>query len=132
MIISREFDYALRILRHLSNRGLSSAVDIEKSENVTADFARKILRKLRKAGIVQVERGVNGGYRLIKSCDELTLWDIKCAIEPEEMVNRCVCPEYQCDNLDKNLCAIHFECCRLENIIKNEMENRKLSEIFGL
>lgn len=131
MIISRELDYALRILRHLDKNELSSAADIEKGELVTVDFARKILRKLRKAGIVQVERGARGGYRLAKTCDELTLWDIKCVIEPEEMVNRCVCPDYQCSNLDKNQCAIHFESCRLENIIKSEMERRKLSEIFG-
>ena len=132
MIISREFDYALRILRHLDKKGMSSAADIERHENVSVDFTRKILRKLKNAGIVEVERGSKGGYRLVKTCEDLTLWDIKHVIDPEEVVNRCVCSSYQCDNIDKNHCSIHHECLRLESIIRNEMENKKLSEIFGL
>lgn len=131
MIISREFDYALRILRHLSEKGMSSASEIEKSEKVSVDFARKILRKLKNAGMIEVERGSKGGYRLTAACQNLTLWDIKSVIDPEEIVNRCVCSDYRCDNLDKNRCSIHRECIRLENIIRNEMKDRKLSEIFG-
>lgn len=56
MLITREIDYALRILRHLQH-GMASAAEIEKTQQVSADFSRKILRKLKKAGIVEAVRG---------------------------------------------------------------------------
>lgn len=63
MIISREMDYALRILRQLSRGGSMQAAELEKSENVSVNFARKILQKLKRAGIVQITRGPEGGVQ---------------------------------------------------------------------
>ena len=90
MIISRELDYAVRIIRQLNKTKISNAAQIEKEECMSRDFARKILGKLKKAEIVSAERGTNGGYFLKVSPDELTLWDLKEIIEPGPVVNKCM------------------------------------------
>ena len=131
MLITREIDYALRILRHLQH-GMASAAEIEKTQQVSADFSRKILRKLKKAGIVEAVRGSRGGYILSVPCDNLTLWDVKVALEPESMVNRCTCDDYVCENRDKSSCGVHRESCRIEALLKKEMKSSSLTEIFGL
>ena len=128
MLITREIDYALRILRHLQH-GMASAAEIEKTQQVSADFSRKILKK---AGIVEAVRGSRGGYILSVPCDNLTLWDVKVALEPESMVNRCTCDDYVCENRDKSSCGVHRECCRIEALLKKEMKSSSLTEIFGL
>ena len=64
MIISRELDYAVRIIRQLNKTKISNAAQIETAECMSRDFARKILGKLKKADIVSAERGTNGGYYL--------------------------------------------------------------------
>ena len=43
MIISRELDYAVRIIRQLNKTETSNAARIEAEECVSKDFARKIL-----------------------------------------------------------------------------------------
>ena len=131
MLITREIDYALRILRHLQH-GMASAAEIEKTQQVSEDFSRKILRKLKKAGIVEAVRGSRVGYILSVPCDNLTLWDVKVALEPESMVNRCTCDDYVCENRDKSSCGVHRECCRIEALLKKEMKSSSLTEIFGL
>lgn len=65
-------------------------------------------------------------------CDNLTLWDVKVALEPESMVNRCTCDDYVCENRDKSSCGVHRECCRIEALLKKEMKSSSLTEIFGL
>ena len=129
MIISRELDYAVRIIRQLNKTKISNAAQIEKEECMSRDFARKILGKLKKAEIVSAERGTNGGYFLKVSPDELTLWDLKEIIEPGPVVNKCMKEGYDCARDCDRACAVHSECIRLEELIKREMSSKTLAEL---
>ena len=124
MLISRELDYTVRIIRELSKTKICNASQI--------DFARKILGKLKKAGVVSAERGTNGGYYLNVSPDSLTLWDLKEIIEPGPVVNKCMNDGYQCPKNCSTPCSVHIECMRLEKIIEEEMQRKTLAEIIGL
>ena len=57
MVITRETDYALRILRALLDGKLHTAGQIAQDELLPQAFAYKILKKLEKAGLVEVVRG---------------------------------------------------------------------------
>ena len=129
MIISRELDYAVRIIRQLNKTKISNAAQIEKEECMSRYFARKILGKLKKAEIVSAERGTNGGYFLKVSPDELTLWDLKEIIEPGPVVNKCMKEGYDCPRNCDRPCAVHSECIRLEELIKREMSSKTLAEL---
>ena len=83
MFITRECDYAARVLRALSAETRLSLNEICEKESITAPFAYKILKKLQKAGIVKGYRGVHGGYAMNKSLGELTLFDVYKAIDPD-------------------------------------------------
>ena len=63
MVITRETDYALRILRALLDGKLHTAGQIAQDELLPQAFAYKILKKLEKAGLVEVVRGTAGGGR---------------------------------------------------------------------
>lgn len=64
MIITRETDYALRILRVLLDGELHTVGQISQDELLPQSFAYKILKKLDKAGLIDVVRGTAGGCRL--------------------------------------------------------------------
>ena len=53
MFITRECDYAVRVLRALAGETRLSVNEICDREAITAPFAYKILKKLQKAGIVK-------------------------------------------------------------------------------
>ena len=131
MIISRELDYAFRILRQLYLNDMVTAAELEDRENVSVNFARKILRKLSKAGMVHIMRGPQGGYRLAVSLETVTMWDVKMAIDPETAVNKCMSGNYVCDGSCGLNCGVHRECGRIEEVLLLEMNRKNLKEIFS-
>jgi Rrf2 family iron-responsive transcriptional regulator len=55
---------------------LSRIPDIAKSYSVSELFLFKILQPLAKAGIMETVRGRNGGVRLARPADQITLLDV--------------------------------------------------------
>ena len=80
MVITRETDYALRILRALLDGKLHTAGQIAQDELLPQAFAYKILKKLEKAGLVEVVRGTAGGCRLSADLIGTSLYDLMKAI----------------------------------------------------
>ena len=76
MVITRETDYALRILRALLDGKLHTAGQIAQDELLPQAFAYKILKKLEKAGLVEVVRGTAGGCRLSADLTGTSLYDL--------------------------------------------------------
>ena len=73
MLMTREMDYALRILRALHREEQLSAAEIAQRESIPKAITVKILKKLHTAGVVSSRRGSSGGYLLERSCEELSL-----------------------------------------------------------
>ena len=69
MLISRETDYALRILRALSDGKKRSIEEICSLEATPKQFAYRIIKKLETAGWIIITRGAEGGCRLPLSAD---------------------------------------------------------------
>ena len=131
MIISRELDYALRIIRNLSETELVAATELEQKENIPVAYVRKIVRKLSEAGIVEITRGVRGGYLLRKSWQELTIWSVSVALEESIYMNECLEPGYQCNSSNQGNCGIHRECLRIQSCLEQEMSKASLAELFA-
>ena len=83
MLLTKESDYAIRIVRALKDGNKIRARDICEEEEIPEAFAYKILKKLERANLVHVSRGTRGGCVLVKDIGELSLYDIVLAIEPE-------------------------------------------------
>lgn len=118
MLITRETDYALRILRALSNGQLRSIPQICAEEHIPKQFAYKILKKLSGGGFVEVTRGTTGGCRLVAQPEEITLYQIMTATGEEHLINACTDCGYECERRKEmeGGCTIH---CRLK-----EMQSR--------
>jgi Rrf2 family protein len=84
MRVSAKTDYALRAAVELAAAGGEAPVKGEKlatSQSIPLRFLENILLTLRHAGIVESRRGAEGGYRLAKPADEITLADVIRAID---------------------------------------------------
>lgn len=131
MLISRQSDYAVRVVRALCDMQIHSAVDIENRENVTVAFLYKILKKLEKAGIVNVMRGSNGGYRLAKECSEFTLFDVISAVEDDFVINECMHEGYECTSRNSSECLVHKEFIRIQQVLINELKSKTMAEVLN-
>lgn len=102
MLITRECDYAVRALMALSTAPRLSINEICEKEAISPAFTYKIIKKLQKANMVKVFRGVQGGFSLNIPLSELTLYDVYTVINPELFIVECVDPNFECP-LEKNV-----------------------------
>lgn len=83
MEITARADYTLRALAHLAAAGGGplTVAQIADGQAIPAGFLQNILLQLRRRGIVRSQRGAEGGYRLARPADEITLADAFRAVE---------------------------------------------------
>jgi Rrf2 family protein len=130
MLVTREGDYAIRIVRTLSTCEKAPVSKICELETIPFQFAYKILKKLEKAKIVKSFRGVNGGYSLIKKPEELVLYDVLTAIDNNLLIIHCLEPGFACANLPEGTCHVQNEMRRLQEICIGEFQRTPLSNLF--
>lgn len=135
MLITKETDYALRILRALSSRGKQTAAELSEQEQIPLQFAYKILKKLQKGGFLQIFRGPGGGYLLSVPLDQVTLYQLILAMEDPYFVSPCVQPDYQCpwcENHDAVICHAHLYLQGVQRKLENELQASTLQQVlFG-
>ncbi|MFQ5992631.1 MAG: RrF2 family transcriptional regulator, partial [Nitrospiraceae bacterium] len=76
MKISKKTQYALRALIELTNHYPDAPLQrrtIANRQHIPIEFLEQILLPLKRAGLLASRRGANGGYRLIKDPQEITL-----------------------------------------------------------
>ncbi len=108
MIITRETDYAIRILRSLLNLRLKNIREISDEQSIPRQFAYKISKKLERAGYIEIIRGAQGGCRLVSDLHQITLMDLIHVMDRENMMNSCLDGDYSCPYREKMKdCSIH-------------------------
>lgn len=131
MYITRECDYAMRVVRALSDGKRSSVNEICERENITAPFAYKILKKLQKAEIVKGFRGVHGGYSLNCSLEELSLYEVYHAINEEMFIIECLTEGYRCthDKAGCEDCKTHAALKEIQDQLTAMLMERKMDTL---
>lgn len=78
MRLTRQTNYAIRMLMYCAaNEGeLSRVPEIARSYGVSELFLFKILQPLVQHGLIETVRGRNGGVRLGRAAEEITLFDV--------------------------------------------------------
>lgn len=132
MFITRECDYAVRVVRALKSGKKLSVNEICEREEITVPFAYKILKKLQKAGIVRGYRGAKGGYALKKHLKDLTLLEIYQAIDPKLFLIDCLDPEYTCSRNQQEceICTIHQELYGVQEEVEKLLQRKSMEELL--
>jgi Rrf2 family protein len=83
MRVSAKADYAVRAAIELASAGDGPVKGerIADAQKIPLRFLENILGELKHAGLVQSQRGADGGYWLSKPAEEVTLADIIRAVE---------------------------------------------------
>src|SRR5574344_253343 len=108
MLLTKKSEYALLSLIHISKQEEPINVDfLSKELEISKSFLAKIMQSLAKDGLVTSHRGVNGGFTLNKSIDELTILEIVVSAEERNpAVFECSESITSCPNNKAKLCFI--------------------------
>jgi Rrf2 family protein len=91
-MISQTAEYALRAVVCLGtapdHRPLTTHAIAEKTL-VPAGYLSKVLQGLGRAGLVESQRGLRGGFVLARPLDEISVLDVINAVDPLKRIKRC-------------------------------------------
>lgn len=134
MQLTLETDYAIRSLLYLSGKEETvSAREIGHAIALKWEHAQKILRKLHKHGLVSAVYGRQGGYRLNRRPEEISLYDILCVMENKIVINRCLEEDHFCSRPDVHdcmECPVHRFYLRVQNDLENTFRGTTLQDLL--
>jgi len=84
--------YAVMAVADLAAQGVgaqASLSEIGTRQGISVTFLEQLFGKLRRAGLVESQRGAAGGYRLAMTADELTLEKIIFAVDEDIKAHGC-------------------------------------------
>ena len=124
MRVTQEADYAIRMCLILDSLGeKTGAATLADIACITPKIALKVLRKLNEGGLVRSYKGVQGGYELAKSGEEIRVLDIIELIDGPVRISKCLDCEHECS---RNPCKVE---CKMH--VAFDAINEKLIENLG-
>ena len=133
MRITLESDYALRIVSTLAEtEKILDAGTLAEKTSVTQRFALKILHKLVHGNLVASYKGVNGGYKLRRSAEEITLKDVIELIDGPIAIVRCLDSGEACSmNQDKTACIYHHIFDKISLELAAKLQNITIADVLS-
>jgi Rrf2 family transcriptional regulator, cysteine metabolism repressor len=86
LVITTKSPYAVRALTELAHRGAATPVpigEIARARDIPVQFLEGLFATLRRAGILQSQRGVKGGYSFARPPAEITVLEVVELLEGE-------------------------------------------------
>jgi Rrf2 family protein len=133
MLITKEIDYAVRVLRRLQDGELTATPQICRDEDLPLHFVYRILKKLDNAGIVDIARGKDGGARLTCDLGALSMYDLIEALGERRYVSACTKPGYECTYRRGHggKCSVHDNLGIFQNDLDDLLKSKTISQVIG-
>lgn len=128
--ISRSSEYAIRALTYLAqNRaGFRLAKDMAEALGIPAPFLGKVLQPLVVRGILQSQRGRNGGFRLALAPEQVSLFHVVDSQEHLGQARQCFLGQAECT--DERACPLHDYWKNASSAFTARMANTTLADLL--
>lgn len=133
MLITRELDYALRVLRALEDGEKKSIQEICKKEVAPKQFVYRIVKKLEKMGWVRIFHGAKGGCSLAVDLEDVNLYELLEGMKVEKIISECLIPGYECNRREvcNEICYIHIGLSEIQRKIDEELKSYTIRRLIG-
>jgi Rrf2 family nitric oxide-sensitive transcriptional repressor len=139
-MISQTAEYALRAIVFLADHPeeATTAEAIAEGTKVPVGYLAKIMQGMSKAGLVTSQRGLYGGFKLVKEPKQLTVYEVVQAVDPIARITTCplgleghgnkLCPLHR--GLDNAMGAMEmaFKKMSIHHLLNQPKTNRPLCE----
>ena len=131
MLLTKKSEYSLLSLISIAKSNEPKNVDeLSRELNISKSFLAKIMQNLAKQNLVISHRGVNGGFALNKSWENITILEIVIAAEEKiPSVFECSPSADNCPNQVAMLCTIWPLLNNLQLKINDFLEKLTLKDI---
>ena len=128
--VSKLTDYATVVMTCLATEGdsLLSAQALAERARLEVPTVSKLLKQLAQAELVVSTRGINGGYRLAREPQAITIADIVTAMEGPIGMTECSAHAGLCDH--ESHCGVRVNWRRINQAIAGALESVTLADMI--
>lgn len=129
-MISQTVEYSLRAVATLAQNGSEpcTAKKISEITKVPGPYLSKLMQGLVRAGLVQSQRGLHGGFVLARSPETLTIWDVVDAVEPFQRIHTC---PLNIRSHSATLCPLHRKLDDAMAMVETSFRETTLAELLA-
>ena len=130
MRLSTKARYALRAMVELALNYDGEPVKLKtiaEKQDLSIKYLEQVMNPLRVSGFVSTQKGSRGGYRLNKTPDQITLYDLIHAVEGSLAPVDCVDNPGTCDRV--SACVTRDVWVRMHQVIVRELQATTLAEL---
>jgi FeS assembly SUF system regulator len=128
--VSKLTDYATVVMTCLAGAGdgVLSAQALAERARLEAPTVSKLLKQLAQAGLVVSTRGINGGYRLARVPEKITIADIVTAMEGPIGMTECSAHAGSCGH--EPHCGVRVNWQRINHAIADALASVSLADML--
>ncbi len=134
MKISTRVRYGLKALVYIAEKSREDKLvrikEIADDQNISVQYLEQILFKLKNENIIEGKRGPNGGYRLAKNPEEITLHELYKILDEEEKVIDCNESKENKANCNGQSCGTTCIWNKIENAMTKRLEETTLNDFI--
>ncbi len=129
MRLQKTTEHAIRVMTYLAvNKDKRFSVNtLHKELDIPYKYLGRLMSKLAQAGLVQVEQGKHGGYRLARQLDKIYLYEVVGVVEGLDDYDRCILGFPNCSN--ENPCPLHYYWTNIQAQLKELLYNTTLADL---
>lgn len=130
-MISQTAEYALRAVVFLADRDGQPCTTARISEGtqVPAGYLAKVMQSLSRSRIVNSQRGLHGGFTLVKDADELTVLEVINAVDPIQRFHEC---PLNIAHHGPNLCPLHRKLDDAGKLLEQEFGDATVASLLSV
>ena len=139
-LYSSSVEYGLHCLLYLvdsSGNAKASSFDLAEFQGISPSYVAKLFTLLKTAGLVTAIEGAQGGYRLARRAEDITVLDVIEALEGEKPLFQCKEIRSKCALFGasppgwatKGLCSIHAVMREAESQMKRSLAGHTLADL---
>lgn len=127
--LSKLADYATLVMAYIArgDHDVYTTLGITEQLPLTAPTVSKILKTLRRAGLLVSYQGAHGGYRLAHPAKEITIAQVVDAIEGTTGVTECISTPGLCKLEGECLVQAHWQ--RIDDRIRATLDDYTLADM---
>lgn len=131
MLYSKSAEYAIQAMLYLAEnegKGLAMVSSIAETYDIPKHFLAKLVQTLTKNHLIKSYRGRNGGIKLGRESNKITLLHIVSAIEgPPPEHDMCVIGLDVCS--DNVACPLHNQWQHVKTLVQDTLQHQTLEDL---
>jgi Rrf2 family protein len=124
--------YGLRTLLEIAsnkNEGGVFQKDISINQSLSIKYLDHIIHSLKTSGLITNVKGKKSGYKLARKPEEISIYDVHKAFEPELCLVECLTPAFDCERSEQ--CLARGAWNDLNLMIVNYMKSISLADMIN-